>query len=122
MKRHLLHDGIILLQLQSCGRIFLVLRGDVSADARQAAVLMFGAFENYLNPVFFLRHDIRLLTVIVLIELNGYALLFHFLQHGRNSFFVDRADGAGGDLQFHPTVFFGNEEALFLQIGLKTAI
>jgi hypothetical protein len=56
MKCHFLHNGVKLFQLNPVGGILFILGGNVPAGSREPGRFMFGAFENDLNPVFFLRH------------------------------------------------------------------
>jgi hypothetical protein len=56
-------DRIVLLQFQSLCSVFAVFGGNVTAHAGLTRGFMLGAFQNNLNPVAFLCHDISIFTV-----------------------------------------------------------
>ena len=55
--RHLAKDRVVFLQLDSVGGVLAVFRRHVTGRARSARSLMFGALEDDLYAVAFLRHD-----------------------------------------------------------------
>ena len=59
MDGHALKDGVVLLKLETLGSVLAVLGGDVTAGAGHTTILVFGAFEDYLNAItfYFLCHD-----------------------------------------------------------------
>ena len=57
MKRHLLHDGVVFLQLDTLGGVLTVFGRDVAAGASQTSAFVFGAFQYHLNAGFIPCHD-----------------------------------------------------------------
>lgn len=53
MNGHLVQVGIVFLTLQTLGGVLFVLGGDIAGDTGHAALTLFGAFQNDLNPVTF---------------------------------------------------------------------
>ena len=54
MNRHSLQDGVVFLQLQTVGRVFLVLRCNITGSTRHTACLMLRTFQNNLNASLFI--------------------------------------------------------------------
>ena len=50
------------------------------------------------------------------------SLCSEFLNHREKSALIDRADRVGCQLQGDPLIFFGQVEALFLQVGQKATL
>ena len=66
VQRYLLHEGVVLLTLDTSGGIFAILGRDVPRNTRNARRSLLGAFQNYLNSITFLSHG-------YVIFLNGSA-------------------------------------------------
>lgn len=56
MNGHALQNRIVFLQLNSIGRIFAVLGGDVAARSGHAGCFVLGTLENNLNSIAFFCH------------------------------------------------------------------
>jgi hypothetical protein len=122
---NLLEDGVELLQFEALGGILFVLNRDIAAGTRLSTVFVLGAFHDHLYPVAFsfLCHDKELLLLCrYFVQLNGNAAGAQFFYYGVQATLVDGADGIGGKLQRNPFVFFGQEETLHLQVGIKPAL
>lgn len=63
MNGHTLEEGVVLLPLQTLGRVLLVLGGDVARHARHPALFLFDALEDHLHPVTFFCHDVSGLLI-----------------------------------------------------------
>ena len=109
-------NGVVFLQLQTLWCVFLVLGGNVTAGTSLTSCFVLCALENYLNPVSFLSHFLKL------IRLNRCSLSPHFLYNTVESVFVDGTDRFRRKLQRDPSVFLCKEETLGLQVGQKTAL
>jgi hypothetical protein len=59
MNRHLFQDGIEFFQLQALRSVFLVFGRNVPAGTWLTAGFMFCAFQDYLDPIAFLCHNLR---------------------------------------------------------------
>ncbi len=59
MDRHLAKDWVVFLQLNPVRSVFTIFRRHVTRRARSARRFMFGALENNLYAVAFLRHGFK---------------------------------------------------------------
>jgi hypothetical protein len=61
MKRHFLENGIVFLQLKTLGCVLFIFGSDVARHAGHTARFVLSALQNYLYPVSFFSHFIKIL-------------------------------------------------------------
>ena len=117
-------DRVVLEQLEPVGRILAVLLGDITGSAGHTGVLVLGTLQNDHDavPFLLLSHGCRRFSND-LFQFNAgvNALLLQFLEIGVKAQLVDGAHFRSADLKRDPLIRFRHVEALFLDIGQKTA-
>lgn len=98
VNRMLLQDRVVFFQLKPLRSVFAVLSGDVPAHSGHPAVLMLGAFQNYLHPVTFLCHNLFRESDQTNILNRERALIPGLLQNCGNTVFVNGFDRFGRQL------------------------
>lgn len=122
MNSYFFQDRVVLLQLQALGVVLLVLDRNITAGAGLAAVFVLGALQDHLYAVTFLCHDESFKSFLLRLLSDMLTFRPQLLYHRIQTLLVDGADSLGGNLEGHPLIFFGQVEALGLQVGQKTTL
>jgi hypothetical protein len=114
--RHFFQYRIEFFQFKPLGCVLFVLGSDIPAGPCFAAVFVFGAFHDHLDPAAFFCHDKNFLSLDF--DPLGPQPLYSSIQ----AILVDGAQTFRRHLQGDPLVFFGKKKALGMQIGQKSPL
>ena len=123
MNRHLLQNGVVLLELHSLGSVLAVLGGHVTASAGQTTGLHFRALEDDLHSVAFnfFSHGFLLSYNFNVLPIDK-ALSNSLLQSSIESNFINETKTSSTDLKANPALLFYIVEFLAEQIDVKASL